>query len=310
MPMAPRSVTFIVPVYNKARYITAVLRAIDAQAGDFDGEIIVIDDGSQDATPALLAAFAAGRRDIKLLRSEDQGPAFAVNRAAALASGRYFKFVDGDDLLLPNATAQLIAAIEKSGAVLAMGDCLEYDPAEIDRVALPALPDPPHEVIPSPLPWLVTRIAMTMSGSLVTSAAFRECGGCDERVFVHDAPLFLRLARRGAFVRLLGPVALMPTQDPERWSNRAQGQVLHDVNAALKFFLLDNPDLAASLSRTARRRAAGRAWKFARRHGNAGFLSRPFLDYVLSRLPSMGDGPSFIDRTCRTFRQVAPIRVP
>jgi glycosyltransferase involved in cell wall biosynthesis len=308
--MASRSVTFIVPVYNKAKYITAVLRAIDAQAGDFEREIIVIDDGSQDATPALLASFAAGRSDIKLLRLEDEGPAFAINRAAALASGQYFKFVDGDDLLLPNATAQLLDAIERADAVLAMGNCMEYDPAEIERIAPPALPKPPHEVMASPLPWLVRRIAMTMSGSLVSSEAFRESGGCDERVFVHDAPLFLRLARRGAFVLLLGPVALMPTQDPQRWSNRAQGQVLHDVNAALKFFLQDHPGLTGSLSRNARRRAAGRAWKFARRHGDAGFLSRPFLDYVLSWLPPVGDTPRFIDRTCRTFREVATIRVP
>jgi len=156
----------------------------------------------------------------------------------------------------------------------------------------------------------VQRIGLTMSGSLVRADAFRRVGGCDERVFVHDAPLFLRLARVGPFARCEGPVALMPTQDPGRWSNRAKGQVLHDVNAALMYFIGDYPDLPARIRRMALRRAAGRAWKFARRHGDVTFISQCFLDSLLSRVPNFFDEVRFISRTCEAFRRIAPIRIP
>jgi glycosyltransferase involved in cell wall biosynthesis len=303
-------VTFIVPFFNKERFAAAVMQAIDRQEGPFDREIIAIDDGSSDSTPDILGRIAEGRPEVTVLRLADEGPAVAINRAARLARGDYFKFVDGDDLLLPLATAQLVAAIEQTGAGLAFGDCQEYRSESLPDVALARLPGLPLSRMENPLAAILHHPAITMSGALVTAEAFRRVGGCDERVFVHDTPLLLRLAALGPFARLDGAVAAMPTADPSRWSNRARGQVLHDVNAASMYFLLEHPEIAPALRRFAVRRATGRAWKFALRHGGATVFSPYYLMWLASYLPLPLASARLIGKSCGAFRAAADIRIP
>ena len=63
-------------------------------------EVIVVDDGSTDATPRILGSYGP---DIKVLRQSNRGPSAARNAGAAAASpeAEYFTFLDADDVLLP-----------------------------------------------------------------------------------------------------------------------------------------------------------------------------------------------------------------
>src|SRR5512144_2657318 len=114
-------VSFLVTVYNKARYLPAVLAAIGRQQGDFDRETVIVDDGSTDGSLSVLQALARGRRDVTVIAQANAGASAALNRAAAAARLPLLKPVDADDLLLPEATALLVAALERTGAVLAAG---------------------------------------------------------------------------------------------------------------------------------------------------------------------------------------------
>ena len=99
--MTALDISVIIPAYNAAGTLPAVLNALQAQ--DLDRrqfEVLVVDDGSTDATPDRLKAFAAGtklnfswwRRD----RSRSFGPAAARNEALARAAGRVIAFTDAD----------------------------------------------------------------------------------------------------------------------------------------------------------------------------------------------------------------------
>jgi GT2 family glycosyltransferase len=90
-------ISVIIPTYNRAAWVVeAVDSVLDQTYRDL--ELIVVDDGSTDETPARLAAY--GRR-LRYDRQEHSGVSAARNRGLALASGEWIAFLDSDDLWLP-----------------------------------------------------------------------------------------------------------------------------------------------------------------------------------------------------------------
>jgi glycosyltransferase involved in cell wall biosynthesis len=85
-------ISLICPAWNAAATLAETLRSVAAQTAPV-GEIIVIDDGSTDATGAIAAAHGA-----RVLRQEQQGPAAALNAGIAASRGDILAFLDADDL--------------------------------------------------------------------------------------------------------------------------------------------------------------------------------------------------------------------
>ena len=78
-------VSFVVPVYNKAPYLTGVLAAIRAQRGDFPRQYVLIDDGSTDGSLALLKELTGDWPNTVIETQANAGSAHATNRGIALA---------------------------------------------------------------------------------------------------------------------------------------------------------------------------------------------------------------------------------
>ena len=87
-------VSVIMPAFNQSRYIRAALESVFAQTYR-PVEVIVVDDGSTDDTPAILAAHADR---VVGVRQANAGPAAARNSALAHARGDFIAFLDADDL--------------------------------------------------------------------------------------------------------------------------------------------------------------------------------------------------------------------
>ncbi|MBK9157584.1 MAG: glycosyltransferase family 2 protein [Propionibacteriaceae bacterium] len=109
------SVSVVIPAWDVAAYLPRCLDALLNQDHS-PIEIIVIDDGSSDATPAILADYAARHPEIVARRQENAGPGPARNAGAALATGDYLIFVDADDYVEPDYLARLVTAAAASGA--------------------------------------------------------------------------------------------------------------------------------------------------------------------------------------------------
>jgi glycosyltransferase involved in cell wall biosynthesis len=92
-----KTVSVVIPTYNYARYLG---EAIDSALGQTlpPLEVTVVDDGSTDDTPQVLAAY--GDR-IRVLRQKNAGVAIARNSGIAAARGEYVAFLDADDVWLP-----------------------------------------------------------------------------------------------------------------------------------------------------------------------------------------------------------------
>jgi glycosyltransferase involved in cell wall biosynthesis len=91
------SVSVIIPTYNRADYIEAAVRSALEQTQPPD-EIIVVDDGSTDETPAILARFGL---PVIVLRQSNGGEAAARNAGLRRATSDAVLFLDSDDLLMP-----------------------------------------------------------------------------------------------------------------------------------------------------------------------------------------------------------------
>ena len=91
-------VSVVIPAYNCAAYIDRTIDSVWNQ-NDSNIEIIVVDDGSTDATAEVLARY--GDR-IRVHRQENQGVAAARNQALALARGSWIAFLDADDAWRPH----------------------------------------------------------------------------------------------------------------------------------------------------------------------------------------------------------------
>lgn len=93
-------ITVVMPVYNAMPYLPDAVRSIFAQTID-DWELIAIDDGSTDNAWAYLNRIRDER--VRVYRNDENlGLAYSVNRAVALARGKYIARMDGDDLSFPS----------------------------------------------------------------------------------------------------------------------------------------------------------------------------------------------------------------
>ena len=110
-------VSVVIPAYNHEHLISATLESVFSQTlADF--ELIVVDDGSQDQTAAVVASFKDDR--LKLVRQENRGTAAAVNRGLELSRGSYIAILNSDDIFLPKRLALLLSLLrEKPEAMLA-----------------------------------------------------------------------------------------------------------------------------------------------------------------------------------------------
>lgn len=98
----------IIPVYNKAETIADSINSVLAQT-EKDYELIIVNDGSNDALSDVLKGFT----DIKIIDQENGGVSRARNTGINAANGDYVCFLDADDLWFPDHLEEMSALIEK-----------------------------------------------------------------------------------------------------------------------------------------------------------------------------------------------------
>ena len=107
-------VSIVMPVFNVAAFVAESIQSVRSQTWS-DWELIVINDGSTDATEAVVRSLAAGEPRIRLLSRPQGGAASARNLGLDLAGGAYLAFLDGDDLWREGFLAGAVAMLEAGG---------------------------------------------------------------------------------------------------------------------------------------------------------------------------------------------------
>jgi glycosyltransferase involved in cell wall biosynthesis len=107
-------VSVIIPAFNAAGDIRQTLTSVLAQTYQAF-EVIVVDDGSSDATGAIVQEFVAKDARFQLIRQSNAGVGAARNTAIRKARGKYIAPLDADDFWFPEKLEQQVACMERGG---------------------------------------------------------------------------------------------------------------------------------------------------------------------------------------------------
>ena len=102
-------VSVIVPVYNAEKYLAECVDSILAQTLR-DIEVILVDDGSTDTSPAICDAYAGKDSRVKVIHKANGHAASARNAGMKIVQGEYVAFVDSDDWISPDMYEKMLAA--------------------------------------------------------------------------------------------------------------------------------------------------------------------------------------------------------
>ncbi|MCF2684364.1 glycosyltransferase [Faecalicatena contorta] len=114
-------VSVIVPIYQAEKYIGKCISSIIEQTYS-DFELILVDDGSADASYEICKSYAKNDNRLVLIHTENYGGAHARNMGLKQAKGEYVSFVDADDYLEPNFLERLVEEIQRYNADIAECD--------------------------------------------------------------------------------------------------------------------------------------------------------------------------------------------
>lgn len=125
-PRAVPWLSVLMPAHNAQAFIGEALQSVISQVGP-DAEVVVLDDGSTDATPSVLASIREQLADrpqapaLRLLRQESaRGVSAARNRLLEAARGRWLWFLDADDRLRPGAVGRVRSVIARDDTLQAV----------------------------------------------------------------------------------------------------------------------------------------------------------------------------------------------
>ena len=125
--------SIIIPVYNCAPVVLRCLNSIDYQ----DAEIIVVDDGSTDASADVIKDYIATHPNVQLVRKVNGGVSSARNLGIEEAIGKYLMFVDADDYLVPGGIERILRLAEETNADVVKFSCkivANETPQDVERI--------------------------------------------------------------------------------------------------------------------------------------------------------------------------------
>jgi glycosyltransferase involved in cell wall biosynthesis len=186
-------VSVIVPTRDRSSLLRSTLRSVLWQE-DVSLEVIVVDDGSTDDTPAVVSSFGDAR--VRYLRHDrPHGVSVARNRGAEAARARWLGFVDDDDVWAPGKLAAQLAVAGSTGRGWVYTGSANVT---LDDVVIGGAPPPPPDVVAQRLPR-ANAVPGGCSGVVLDAALLGGRPPFDPgyRHFA-DWDLWIRLARTGA----------------------------------------------------------------------------------------------------------------
>lgn len=129
-------VSVIMPVYNTARYLRGMVESVLGQSFR-DFELVAVDDGSTDESPAILREFAARDERVRVFLANHAGYGAALHQASRAARGEFLVIVDSDDAVLRDRIALQVSYLDSHPEIAAVGGQWFYcdeelNPLEID----------------------------------------------------------------------------------------------------------------------------------------------------------------------------------
>lgn len=198
------AVSVLMPVFNAEAYLAQAIESILGQTFK-DFEFIIVDDGSTDASPALLQHYARKDGRIRLISRENRGIARTRNELLSQAQGEFVAMMDADDIALPDRLARQIAFLQHHPDVVCLGSSYQLID-EAGRLLLTCFAVPEEDTD-------IQRQLLTGCGGVhQPTVMFRRAtaiavGGYDEAMPVcEDLDLWMRMGEVGKLANLKQPL--------------------------------------------------------------------------------------------------------
>jgi glycosyltransferase involved in cell wall biosynthesis len=177
-------VSIVIPCFNAEAWVAAAVESALAQTCR-DVEVIAVDDGSTDGSPAVLGRLAGPR--VRVIEQPNRGAAAARNAGLGAAGGEFIQFLDADDLLAPSKIAGQVALLRAAGpGAVSTSRWARFQGAP--AAARPA--DSPLSGDLAPVDFLLLHAAgghmMHPAAWLVPAAVARAAGPWDESLTLND----------------------------------------------------------------------------------------------------------------------------
>ena len=178
----PATVGIVTPTLDSARFLRGAIDSVLAQ--DYPHiDYLVMDGGSRDGTPELLAGY--GDR-VRWLSARDAGQADAVTRGWRLVQGEIVAFLNADDAYLPGAVAAAVDALTENGLVYGEGQLVDEGGAQLGR----------YPTGDASVDTLSHECPICQPTAFLRREALQRAGGLDRRLhFAFDYDLWIRLTR-------------------------------------------------------------------------------------------------------------------
>jgi hypothetical protein len=173
---------------------------------------------------------------------------------------------------------------------------------------LPTAPVPASRLREDGLRATLTRTQANPSQWLALREAVFAADGSDERIFIQDYSMELRLAALFSPAVVDAPLVAMPVELEAGRLSGNQQQVMYDGCLSIAHFLEDGGTLPEDLARHALRRNAERAWKWAHRRAGQTPLSPAFSHFAAARLGLAAPQAAAFRQICSVYAGLQPIR--
>ncbi len=212
-------VSVLMTAYNREKYIAEAIESVVASSYT-NFELIIVDDCSKDNTVAIIRSLQEKDTRIKVFVNEQNlGDYKNRNRAASLASGKYLKYLDSDDLIYPWGLEAMVMCMEK------------FPQAGFGLMSYGFPQESPYPVLVQPKKayraffFQNFLFSMGPSGSIINREVFEKLGGFNGEQYLGDTEFWLRA---GA----LFPVVRMPL-DLIWWRQHDKQQMQEEFNDIL-----------------------------------------------------------------------------
>ncbi len=198
------TLSVLMPVFDAERYLAGAIESVLAQT-ERGFQFVIVDDGSRDQSPAIIARFAQQDRRIQVVTQANTGVAGSLNAGLAQCTGELVFRMDADDLSLPTRFAVQVAEMQRRPEIVALGTAVIFTDSEAR----------PLKVYRPPLEPAVIEAELTdgNGGALVhptvvfRRAALLACGGYRTKYdFIEDLDLYVRLLGHGPLANLAEPL--------------------------------------------------------------------------------------------------------
>jgi glycosyltransferase involved in cell wall biosynthesis len=223
MDCLPPRISIVMPAFNEADLLPSALDSVTRQSlGDF--ECVVVDDGSTDATPMILAEYARRDPRFRIVRQANGGISRALNAGLAAARAPWIARCDADDIMLPDRLECQLAFAEADPDLAACGCC--YDIIDMagrrrgTRKPLPRSRDELERFLAAGEALSFTHPTMLYRRDLALALG----GYRPEYEPCEDVDLFARMLATGAAILIQPEILMQYRIRPGSLSGRKSGQ--------------------------------------------------------------------------------------